>query len=239
MLEDELGVQIFGRSGKHLTHVTDAGHDVINISREILAKVESIKAVAREHTLPDQGKLNIATTHTQARYALPDVIQGFMHKYPKVSLHMHQGTPSQISDLFADVVGSNHIYIKQKNINVEVAVSDDLSWYLDSELIYLLINDMLVNSLRYGHSKIRLSAFTKNSRLIIRLEDDGPGYPDAMLLNSNTSLADFHVSQGRTGLGLFFARLIASAHTQGENCGEISLFNGGTLGGSVFEVKLP
>ena len=89
MLEDELGVQIFGRSGKHLTHVTDAGNDVVNIAREILAKVESIKAVAREHTLPDQGKLNIATTHTQARYALPDVIQGFMTKYPKVSLHMH------------------------------------------------------------------------------------------------------------------------------------------------------
>ena len=82
MLEDELGVQIFGRSGKHLTHVTPAGKDIINISREILAKVESIKAVANEHTLPDQGKLNIATTHTQARYALPNVIQGFMQKYP-------------------------------------------------------------------------------------------------------------------------------------------------------------
>ncbi|WP_111978387.1 HTH-type transcriptional regulator CysB [Algibacillus agarilyticus] len=101
MLEDELGVQIFGRSGKHLTHVTPAGGDIINIAQEILSKVESIKSVAREHTLPDQGKLNIATTHTQARYALPDVIKGFMGKYPKVSLHMHQGTPSQISDAAA------------------------------------------------------------------------------------------------------------------------------------------
>ncbi len=101
MLEDELGVQVFGRSGKHLTHVTPAGNDIINISQEILSKVESIKAVAREHTLPDEGKLNIATTHTQARYALPDVIKGFMGKYPKVSLHMHQGTPSQISDAAA------------------------------------------------------------------------------------------------------------------------------------------
>jgi LysR family cys regulon transcriptional activator len=98
MLEDELGVQIFGRSGKHLTHVTSAGNEVINIAQEILSKVESIKAVAREHTLPDQGKLNIATTHTQARYALPEVIKGFMDKYPKVSLHMHQGSPQQISD---------------------------------------------------------------------------------------------------------------------------------------------
>ena len=98
MLEDELGVQIFGRSGKHLTHVTDAGRDVIDIARQILSKVESIKSVAREHTLPDQGKLNIATTHTQARYALPATIRGFIDRYPEVSLHMHQGTPMQISE---------------------------------------------------------------------------------------------------------------------------------------------
>lgn len=117
MLEDELGIQIFGRSGKHLTHVTESGSEVINLSREILAKVESIKAVAREHTLPDQGTLNIATTHTQARYALPDVIRGFMTKFPKVSLNMHQGTPSQISDLaakgeadFAIATESLHLY---------------------------------------------------------------------------------------------------------------------------------
>jgi len=101
MLEDELGVQIFGRSGKHLTHVTPAGKEIINLAREIHSKVESIKAVANEHTLPDQGKLNIATTHTQARYALPQVIQGFMQKFPKVSLHMHQGTPTQISEAAA------------------------------------------------------------------------------------------------------------------------------------------
>lgn len=98
MLEDELGIQVFGRSGKHLTHVTPAGRDVIEIAQQILGKVESIKAVAKEHTLPDQGKLNIATTHTQARYALPAVIGGFMKKFPKVSLHMHQGSPSQIAE---------------------------------------------------------------------------------------------------------------------------------------------
>jgi len=60
MLEDELGIQIFGRSGKHLTHVTSAGNEVINIATEILSKVEAIKAVAREHTQPDEGKLRIA-----------------------------------------------------------------------------------------------------------------------------------------------------------------------------------
>jgi len=117
MLEDELGIQIFGRSGKHLTHVTPAGKEVITIARDIMSKVEAIKSVAREHTQPDQGKLRIATTHTQARYALPNVIKGFIGKYPKVSLHMYQGTPVQISDAaakgdadFAIATESLHLY---------------------------------------------------------------------------------------------------------------------------------
>ncbi|MDN3610541.1 HTH-type transcriptional regulator CysB [Vibrio ostreicida] len=101
LLEDELGIQIFERSGKHLTQVTSAGEDIIRISQEILSRVESIKAVAGEHTHPEMGTLNISTTHTQARYALPDVIKGFTARYPKVSLHMHQGTPTQMSEAIA------------------------------------------------------------------------------------------------------------------------------------------
>ncbi|WP_261815516.1 HTH-type transcriptional regulator CysB [Vibrio gallicus] len=101
LLEDELGIQVFERSGKHLTQVTPAGDEIIKISREILARVESVKAVAAEHTHPDMGTLNITTTHTQARYALPDVIKGFTKRYPNVSLHMHQGAPSQMSQAIA------------------------------------------------------------------------------------------------------------------------------------------
>ena len=117
LLEDELGIQIFERSGKHLTKVTPAGEEIVRISRDILSRVESIKAVAGEHTHPEMGTLNIATTHTQARYALPSVIQGFTARYPKVSLHMHQGTPSQIADAvgkgrsdFAIATEALHLY---------------------------------------------------------------------------------------------------------------------------------
>ncbi len=98
MLEDELGIQIFGRSGKHLTHVTPAGEEVIRISRDVLSKIDAIRSVAGEHTYPDRGSLYIATTHTQARYALPPVIKTFIERYPQVSLHMHQGSPTQIAE---------------------------------------------------------------------------------------------------------------------------------------------
>lgn len=117
MLEDELGLQIFARSGKHLTHVTTAGEKIITLAQEVLGKAAAIKAVAAEHTHPQQGYLTIATTHTQARYTLPKVIQAFINRYPDVSLHMHQGSPTLISEAastgqadFAIATEAMHLY---------------------------------------------------------------------------------------------------------------------------------
>lgn len=102
LLEDELGVEIFARSGKHLTRITPAGEAILNISGEILRKVANIKQVAQEFSDETKGSLSLATTHTQARYALPPVIESFMKKFPEVSLHMNQGTPMQIAEMAAD-----------------------------------------------------------------------------------------------------------------------------------------
>lgn len=98
LLEDELGVQIFARSGKHLTEVTPAGAQILAIADEVLRKVASIKSVAKDFCEEEKGSLAIATTHTQARYALPAIIRPFVERYPDVSLHMVQGTPMQISE---------------------------------------------------------------------------------------------------------------------------------------------
>ncbi len=102
LLEDELGVEVFARSGKHLTRVTPAGERIITTAGEILRKCESIKQIAQEFSNEKRGTLSIATTHTQARYALPQVISAFIKRYPDVSLHMHQGTPMQIAEMAAD-----------------------------------------------------------------------------------------------------------------------------------------
>jgi len=99
LLEDELGVEVFARSGKHLTRVTQAGEAVLAIASDILRQVEAIKQVAQEYSDEKKGSLAVATTHTQARYALPRVIREFIRDYPDVSLHMHQGTPTQISEM--------------------------------------------------------------------------------------------------------------------------------------------
>ncbi len=100
-LESELGVEIFTRSGKHLTSVTPAGEKILEATARVLEEVRNIRSIAEEFVHDNRGTLSIATTQTQARHALPDVVSRFRELYPNVSLHMHQGTPMQIAELAA------------------------------------------------------------------------------------------------------------------------------------------
>ncbi len=101
-LEEELGIEIFARSGKHLSGITAAGEAILAATESVLQGIENIKSVADEHATKAEGALSVATTHTQCRYVLPPVINRFIVRYPSVALHMHQGTPMQISQLAAD-----------------------------------------------------------------------------------------------------------------------------------------
>ena len=98
LLEDELGVIVFERSGKRLTAITEPGKRVLEIAGRILREAENIKRVGDEFAGGDSGSLVIATTHTQARYALPAMVKVFVERYPKVRLSMHQGSPTQIAE---------------------------------------------------------------------------------------------------------------------------------------------
>lgn len=98
LLEEELGMQIFARNGKHLTEITPAGRRILEIATRVLQEERNIKSVASEFSETDRGSLSLATTHTQARYALPATIQAFKRKYPHVTLHIHQGAPAQIAE---------------------------------------------------------------------------------------------------------------------------------------------
>lgn len=99
LLEEELGVELFSRNGKHLTEITPIGYQIILKAENILREVNNIQILAEEYRDDRRGSLSIATTHTQARYALPPVIKIFRERYPAVSLQVHQGSPAQIAEL--------------------------------------------------------------------------------------------------------------------------------------------
>ena len=96
-LEEELGIEIFVRNGKRLTAITEPGKAVLEIAQRMLHDVDNLKQVGQEFRSQDSGSLTIATTHTQARYALPPVVKQFIGRYPKVKLSLHQGSPTQIA----------------------------------------------------------------------------------------------------------------------------------------------
>ncbi len=101
MLEEELGIQLFEREGRALTRTTPAGAQIITRAASILREMQNIRRASAELRKADGGSLSIATTHTQARYILPGVIREFRARYPKVRLHLHQGTSEQIAEMVA------------------------------------------------------------------------------------------------------------------------------------------
>jgi LysR family cys regulon transcriptional activator len=100
-LEKELGFELFVREGRAFSRVTPEGLRVLEFAGRALAEVDSLRAVAADLNQDSRGTLSIATTHTQARYVLPPVVQAFRKRYPDVDLHLHQGTSEQISEMVA------------------------------------------------------------------------------------------------------------------------------------------
>jgi len=98
-LEDELGVEIFVRNGKRLTGITEPGRAVIAIAERMLADAANLKRAGEDFANEKLGSLTVATTHTQARYALPKAVAAFKKRYPKVRLVLHQGNPTQICEM--------------------------------------------------------------------------------------------------------------------------------------------
>jgi LysR family cys regulon transcriptional activator len=98
-LEEELGVALFRRRGKRLLGLTELGEQVVRIADRVLLEAENIKQAASQFAVSDRGLLEIATTHTQARYVLPDVILKFKKQYPGVRLVLHQASPRDIGPL--------------------------------------------------------------------------------------------------------------------------------------------
>ena len=98
LLENELGVALFERNGRKLTSITPAGKKVLNLAKEVLSKVDDIKLTAEEYT-DKQKSITIATTHTQARYVLPVIVERFLSLHQEINLNLQQGTPEQVAEL--------------------------------------------------------------------------------------------------------------------------------------------
>ena len=128
-LEDELGIEIFIRRGKRLLGLTEPGKELVQVVDRILVDTQNLRRIADQFASRETGHFIVATTHTQARYALPSIIKWFKTDYPKVHLALHQGSPKEIADMLVSGAADVGIATEGLDESPEVATFPFYSWH--------------------------------------------------------------------------------------------------------------
>lgn len=128
-LEDELGVELFVRKGKRLLGLTEPGQELVGIVERILLDTQNIKKLGAQFSNRDKGQLSVATTHTQARYALPKVVTEFKKQFPKVNLVLHEASPTEIASMLLDGQADIGIATEALQDVPELATFPYYSWH--------------------------------------------------------------------------------------------------------------
>lgn len=145
-----------------------------------------------------------------------------------------------VLDFMYEVMLEQGSIMLEKGIEYEVECDDDLYWYFDRNLMAGIMGNALSNALRYTKSLVRISAQKAEQGLEISVEDDGPGFPDAMLFEQSVSTrSSSGFLNNNTGLGLYFTQMVLDLHCHDERRGNIVLSNGSQLGGGKLTLLLP
>ena len=144
-----------------------------------------------------------------------------------------------LTDVVEEILLKNQYFSQQSNISISVEQQDNLCWFFDYDLIINLLNDAVANALRYCKQQVLISVKSDNNELLIEVHDDGSGFPDFMLQHDSIDMNSPDLANNHTGLGIFFAKLIANAHNTQGRSGKVTLHNGGRVGGGVFLLALP
>ncbi|GAA5783876.1 transcriptional regulator [Chitiniphilus shinanonensis] len=218
LLEDELGVQIFIRNGKRVVDVTAPGREILRISERILMQARNLKRIGEEFVNVEGGSLTIATTHTQARYALPPTVKAFLERYPKVRLSIKQGSPTQISEMVVE--GEADLAIATEGIDhyPELAMLDCYDWNRDVVVpsghpLASLGRPITLEDV-CGYPLITYDfAFTGRSRINQAFENAGL-VPNVVLTAIDTDVIKTYVRLG-LGIGLIASMAFEPEHDLG------------------------
>ena len=148
-------------------------------------------------------------------------------------------TENSIEDFVREIAEQNKSLLDYSGITLEVDFDEGLTWYFDYELISGAISHALNNATRYTKDKLRLSVKEEDGELVMRVEDNGSGYPKSVLDAGDAVSSGVNFASGSTGLGLYFSSMVAKLHKNRGKTGSMLLENGGKFGGSCFILRLP
>jgi signal transduction histidine kinase len=144
-----------------------------------------------------------------------------------------------LADLAREALARAQPLADSKGITLDCECPEDLYGWLDYELVFGVVVQALHNALHYTRSRVLLAAEAQENGVVIRIEDDGPGFPEFLLAQGNAAQRGINFETGSTGLGLYFADVVARLHQAGDKTGHIRLKNGSRLGGGCFILELP
>ncbi len=204
LLEEEIGVQLFQRNGKRLTGLSEPGIRVYESIIEIMREVKNIKNVSDEYERKDSGSFTIATTHTQARYKLPVVVESFVKKYPKINLNIHQGDPAQVTAQILNGEADVGIATESISLNEKIFCIPCYSWnrclVMPKDHPLLRVKDITLNHLATYPMITYDYAFT-GSTIVSKVFKEANIQPNIMLTAIDADVIKTYVSLN-LGVGL-------------------------------------
>ncbi|MEE9913368.1 MAG: HAMP domain-containing histidine kinase [Deltaproteobacteria bacterium] len=215
-------------------------HDTKNSLGLLFNNLEDIIANCREQN---------CARHTEF-YALQYEIQRLNHSLIRL-LSLYKAEKSQLvanidyhalSDILEEVAAAHEILLNSRGIRLLTDYDEGLFWAFDRNLVEGVLDNVINNAFRYAQVNVKISAAEENGYLVLKVEDDGKGYPPSMLINEDQQpefKQEIDFKTGSTGLGLYFSMMVAAMHINRDRKGFISIVNGGSMGGGVFSIYLP
>lgn len=219
------------------TFLLSAIHDMKNSLGVMVAFLEDALASgaqvapARERTAQALYEAQRVNEHLIQLLALYKIDQRF---YP------FDAREHVLADLAREAMARADTLARSRGLTLLCDCAEDTMGWFDYELVYGVTVQALHNALRYAHGQVLLHAHADaDGGVEIRIEDDGPGFPSFLLEREQPGPLAIRHDTGNTGLGLYFAQVVAALHGSGARRGVIQLSNGGTLGGGCFVLRLP
>jgi K+-sensing histidine kinase KdpD len=210
-------------------------HDMKNALSLILLSLADITDKLKEVD-PDDSKVSVLRYETsRVNGLLVQLLALYKSEQQQLPLNINY---HNVYDFLEEQVLSYDELLTSKNITVNIEVEEELDWAFDSDLMAMVISNIITNNIRYTDSSIALKASIKDDMLDIAISDDGTGYPVLMITNQKDVILGINQSTGSTGLGLYFAGQVASMHSNDNKTGNICLSNCENSGG-IFTIRIP
>ena len=144
-----------------------------------------------------------------------------------------------VAEFLDENINQYQAMILDRKIDYDLACDEDLRWFFDRDLITGVISNVVNNLYKYTKDRLFISAMKERDYLVIRIADNGPGYPENMLISDDDNRRSISFEEANTGLGLYFSRLVAELHKNKGRIGFITTSNDGIDGGGCFSIYLP